>query len=221
MGLLHKNHHHAAPPVASNNVHGMAAPVNPAGHAPISNHHAPGMHAPHPGPAPNTAGPHRHDLLNKLDPTVDSRSGGVQLMGPGIPPNAMSQQPMTAGAGNYTTAAPYHNSRVADTVDPRVDTRADRHVMHGAGPMATGPEAGYSHHSTRMGDTVDPRMEPGLDHRAHGGMRGPASVPRGGIAQPGPATKTAGPHHSNLMNRLDPAVDHKATYGGAPQYRTA
>ncbi|VUC38122.1 unnamed protein product [Clonostachys rosea] len=213
MGLLHKNHHHAAPPMASSNVHGTAAPVNPAGNAPINSHHAPGMNALKPGPAPNTAGPHRHDLLNKLDPTVDSQSGGIQLVGPGVPPNAMSQQqPMTAGAGNYTAAAPHHSSRVADTMDPRVDTRADRHVMQGAGPMATGPEGAYGHHSTRMGDTVD--------HRAHGGMRGPASVPRNTAALPGPASKTAGPHSSNLMNRLDPAVDHKATYS-APQYRTA
>jgi len=28
-----------------------------------------------PGPAPNTAGPHRSDLLNKLDPRVDSKTG--------------------------------------------------------------------------------------------------------------------------------------------------
>lgn len=28
-----------------------------------------------PGPAPNTAGPHKSDLLNKLDPRVDSKGG--------------------------------------------------------------------------------------------------------------------------------------------------
>lgn len=31
--------------------------------------------APLPGPAPNTAGPHSSDLLNKLDPRVDSQRG--------------------------------------------------------------------------------------------------------------------------------------------------
>lgn len=28
-----------------------------------------------PGPAPNTAGPHKSDLMNKLDPRVDSQGG--------------------------------------------------------------------------------------------------------------------------------------------------
>ncbi|KAH8895703.1 hypothetical protein GQ53DRAFT_743707 [Thozetella sp. PMI_491] len=29
------------------------------------------------GPASKTAGPHRSNLLNKLDPTVDSRAGNM------------------------------------------------------------------------------------------------------------------------------------------------
>jgi hypothetical protein len=34
-----------------------------------------------PGPAPNTAGPHKHDILNKLDPRVDSNMDGSKTIG--------------------------------------------------------------------------------------------------------------------------------------------
>jgi len=40
-----------------------------------------------------------------------------------------------------------------------------------------------------------------------GGAYGQSVNPMSG---PGPATKTAGPHKSNLLNKLDPAVDSKA-----------
>jgi hypothetical protein len=33
------------------------------------------------GPAPNTAGPHKSDLLNKLDPRVDSDLDGSKTIG--------------------------------------------------------------------------------------------------------------------------------------------
>jgi hypothetical protein len=35
----------------------------------------------HSGPAPNTAGPHKSDLLNKLDPRVDSDLDGSKTFG--------------------------------------------------------------------------------------------------------------------------------------------
>src|SRR5690606_3141789 len=34
-----------------------------------------------PGPAPNTAGPHKSDILNKLDPRVDSNLDGSKTIG--------------------------------------------------------------------------------------------------------------------------------------------
>jgi hypothetical protein len=33
------------------------------------------------GPAPNTAGPHKSDLMNKLDPRVDSNLDGSKTFG--------------------------------------------------------------------------------------------------------------------------------------------
>lgn len=34
-----------------------------------------------PGPAPNTAGPHKQDMLNKADPRVDSDLDGSKTFG--------------------------------------------------------------------------------------------------------------------------------------------
>ncbi|KAL7823671.1 hypothetical protein V8C26DRAFT_433627 [Trichoderma gracile] len=90
-----------------------------------------------PGPAPFTAGPHRHDIMNKLDPTVDSGTGGMQVLASnahtgtntatGV--SGMPGQPAAAGGGlgsnnpynSSGTTAPPHNSRLANALDPRVD----------------------------------------------------------------------------------------------------
>lgn len=85
-----------------------------------------------PGPAPFTAGPHRHDIMNKLDPTVDSGTGGMQVLTGGSHNNTAAagfpgQQPvgqMPAGGGVMGSNNPYgaqHNSRMANALDPRVD----------------------------------------------------------------------------------------------------
>ena len=113
--------------------HGHAAPV-PVGHH-SAPHHAP-VGAALPGPAPNTAGPHRSDLMNKLDPSVDSKTGEVR----GSAAPAAGTVPVHGGAHHaHSHAAP---------------------TMHGAGG-------------------------------------------------PGPAPTTAGPHRSDLLNKLDPTVDSK------------
>ena len=43
--------------------------------------------AQYPGPAPHTAGPHKYDILNKLDPRVDSDLDGSRTIGGGGAPN--------------------------------------------------------------------------------------------------------------------------------------
>lgn len=56
------------------------------------------------GPAPKTAGPHKYDILNKLDPSVDSKTGTTATgYGPGV----------------ETTPGP-HGSKVLNALDPRV-----------------------------------------------------------------------------------------------------
>lgn len=209
-----------------------------------------------PGPAPHTAGPHRHDILNKLDPTVDSRSGGVQILGPGVHPSANPQpqgythgqtanvgQPiqhggvppssMQAGMGmGNGYGQPRHNSRLANAIDPRVDTtttHAQGHAfpagsqappMMASGHPGTAPQAAYGTHSSGMANTMDPRFDHDVDGRAQMGAHGQSHFTRPGeMIHPGPAPNTAGPHRSDIMNKLDPTV-HSKDVVEPRQYRT-
>ncbi|UNI16527.1 hypothetical protein JDV02_002955 [Purpureocillium takamizusanense] len=224
-----------------------------------------------PGPAPHTAGPHRHDLLNKLDPTVDSQSGGAQVLGPGVqgtgrqaavaqpvPPTATAaagggmppgNHAVSGVGGNYTHGPPQHNSRLANTLDPRIDaTVANGQVTTAAAAPAPGtaapgfapgqnagalggvPEGTYGPHRTRAGNALDPTVDSDLDRTPRGmaqqggGAYGATGAVAGGgrvrdERLPGPAPHTAGPHRSDLMNKLDPKVNSKMEGVPARQYR--
>ncbi|KAK0611274.1 hypothetical protein B0T14DRAFT_530071 [Immersiella caudata] len=223
------------------------------------------------GPAPTTAGHHKHDILNKLDPRVDSTQDRR--------PAATMQNP-TAVGNNNIPAGTYgpHNSRIANALDPRVDSDLDGRAQRGGGMpgsnsntgvgvgggmgmtsaaaagsagygagnanihRAGAPEGTYGPHSSRMANALDPRVDSDRDGRGsmgtassgypHDGMvqnqgnygsGGAYGQPVGGAGQhggygvgamsggalPGPAPNTAGPHKSDLMNKLDPRVDSK------------
>jgi len=187
-----------------------------------------------PGPAPNTAGPHRHDVTNKLDPTVDSHSGGAQILGPGInasvqgaPAAATPPATQTEVGNNY---GPQHNSRLANLLDPRVDSSQTRHAVPSgsaaapdvsAPPATNAPQGTYGLHSSRAAHTLDPRVNSHLEGRGCVGLQGqPTAVQSGTVTQPGPAPTTAGPHRHDIMNKLDPTVNSKAATQQA-QYRLA
>ncbi|KAK1831010.1 hypothetical protein QBC39DRAFT_409113 [Podospora conica] len=151
------------------------------------------------GPAKHTAGHHRHDILNKMDPNVDSSRDKVIL-----PPQGTA------------TNGP-HSSRLANKLDPTVDTDAYERANHlgggvhrqaGAGRGTHGAAgAGYGHqqhHQTGVGA--------GYGQPGHAGLtgQGVGAHNPGASYLPGPAPSTAGPHKSDLMNKLDPTVDHKA-----------
>ncbi|KAH6847707.1 hypothetical protein B0I37DRAFT_391512 [Chaetomium sp. MPI-CAGE-AT-0009] len=178
------------------------------------------------GPAPTTAGHHKHDILNKLDPRVDSTH---------------DRQPMPTNNTNTTkipegTYGP-HRSRAANALDPRVDSdldsmRASAAAGTGGGPAPQGShvaEGTYGPHHSRVANAADPRVDSDRDrHRgfgataaggygsgAGGGMMGggQAAAPAAGQYQGGgagvSAPHTAGPHKSGLLNKLDPRVDSK------------
>ncbi|KAL8376199.1 hypothetical protein RB595_007349 [Gaeumannomyces hyphopodioides] len=63
-----------------------------------------------PGPAPNTAGPHKSDMMNKADPRVDSDLDGSKTMG----------QDKTYRSGNATTAMTGRDPLDAAQVPPSV-----------------------------------------------------------------------------------------------------
>lgn len=217
------------------------------------------------GPAPTTAGFHTHDIMNKLDPRVDStqdRRPMATIPGP--------------GGGNNIPEGTYgpHRSRVANALDPRVDSDMDGRGAHagaaaagvggggiGGGGMGGGtarhvpptapgahgthshggnniPEGTYGPHSSRMANALDPRVDSDRDRTVggapggygqqqqppmvHGGAApygspygasqapGAGVQPSVGLSGPGPAPNTAGPHRSDLLNKLDPRVDSKA-----------
>ncbi|EPE09394.1 Dehydrin (type DHN1) [Ophiostoma piceae UAMH 11346] len=146
------------------------------------------------GPAPNTAGPHRHDVLNKLDPSVDSD---------------MSKVSTAAAAG---TAAHTHNANTT------------HHNRHGVSPaIAAGVGAGLGggaahHHNHHNNGVTHGTTAPSAAYNNGGlGVAGTGhqnqyrqnqAVPvTGASGATGPARNTAGPHQSDMVNRLDPTVD--------------
>ncbi|KAJ2979924.1 hypothetical protein NQ176_g2955 [Zarea fungicola] len=241
MGLTsRKNHREYAPEYAPTKPVGAAAPA------------ALSQHSHLPGPAPNTAGPHRHDILNKLDPTVDSQSGGVQILGPGVRPSVQSSgqgythgQPADVAQSTHHSGAlyapqagmgnnygqPLHNSRIANTLDPRVDTtthgqghdfpaQPQGNAMMTSAQTGAAPQGAYGPHSSRTANTMDPRVDSDLDGRAQMGAHG--RMHRSGpsdLIHPGPAPNTAGPHRSDFLNKLDPTVRSKDVVETG-QYRT-
>ncbi|PTB69357.1 hypothetical protein BBK36DRAFT_1137795 [Trichoderma citrinoviride] len=157
-----------------------------------------------PGPAPFTAGPHRHDIVNKLDPTVDSGTGGMQVLSSA--PNTtnaaagVSGMPATGGSTALGSNNPYgtqtqpvHNSRMANALDPRVDftqqqqqgganyyTKGTNVVPGGTAAGATPrhvPEGTYGPHGSRMANAADPRVDSDADrHRIGGTTRAGAAA---------------------------------------------
>jgi hypothetical protein len=133
------------------------------------------------GPAPTTAGPHTHDIMNKLDPRVDSTADHQPVA---VEPHA-------------------HNSKIANVLDPRVDSTVANNTntgatgnMHHSTAGAGYGGAGYGAHNATVGATGGGRTAGGTGPTTH--QASPMS---------GPASRTAGPHSSNLLNKLDPSVD--------------
>ncbi len=121
------------------------------------------------GPAPNTAGPHKYDILNKLDPSVDSDMSKAQ----------------------------HHQHHQNHHMSPAL-----------AAGVGAGAGAGMMHHHDQQ--------HPGHGHHHRedtGAAYGVATHQQQAIpvantmAATGHAHNTAGPHSSDMMNRLDPTVD--------------
>ncbi|KAK4155650.1 hypothetical protein C8A00DRAFT_41747 [Chaetomidium leptoderma] len=166
------------------------------------------------GPAPTTAGHHKHDMLNKLDPRIDS-THDRQAMPQHIP------------EGTYGP----HSSRLANALDPRVDSDLDSartgagagagmgmgaggglvgsgdHTAtataagvgrHGGG--AAVPEGMYGPHSSRAANAMDPMVDsdrdrhvgPGATHGGHQQQYGAVGAGRVAGGAPMMGTTAAG-----------------------------
>jgi len=144
------------------------------------------------------AGPHNSNLANKVDPRVDSDLDGSRNLG-------------TRGTGTTGTGA-YSGTHAGNTAGRHTGTTGGISNSTNAGP-----------HDSNLANKMDPRVDSDLDstgnrHGAntHGGILGSSgthATPGSGTAQ-----NTAGPHNSDLANKLDPRVDAdldgSKTYGG-------
>jgi len=207
----------------------------------------------HHGTAEGVAGPHSSRTANAADPRIDSDLDSSRTVGsgPGHTTHTANTTGGYTGAGtgvigsSGTHGAPVHNSNVANKLDPRVPTGTTgttgtthtgttgtgytgQHTTntHGAGTGThfgntpgnhTGTTGGISHstnagpHDTNLGNKVDPRVDSDLDGKGnrHGANTGGVFGASGSHATPGSGTaqNTAGPHNSDMMNKMDPRVD--------------
>lgn len=144
------------------------------------------------------SGPHNTHLANQADPRVDSDRYGAagNTAGAG-----------GVGAGQYGSTGTHTGSGLTGS-----------HTTHGTGSGLTGTHGstGYSDpsgpHDSRLANQADPRV----DSDRYGGQGNTYGTTQGsgltGTNHPGHvgnsnADKTAGPHGSNLLNKLDPRVD--------------
>jgi hypothetical protein len=104
---------------------------------------------------------------------------------------------------------------LANKADPRVDSDRGQYGTTGGvtagGAYNSNPSStNAGPHSSNLANKADPRVDSDFDNRARhqnlGGTDAPAgssyTTPGSGAAQ-----QTAGPHDSNIANKLDPRVD--------------
>jgi hypothetical protein len=145
------------------------------------------------------AGPHNSNLANRLDPRVDSDLDGSNRTHAGIG---------TAGAG-YGSTHTAHTGTGAHTGRHAGNT-GNSLTGHGTtGGISNSTNAGP--HNSNLANKADPRVDSDLDGKGnrHGAATGGVFGASGSHATPGSGTaqNTAGPHNSDMMNKLDPRVD--------------
>jgi len=196
-----------------------------------------GSHGTHGTHGSDPTGPHDSHLANKLDPRVDSDrygaagntagAGGVgggqytgathgTTHGSGLTGShgtthgsGLTGTHGTTGYGSDPTGP--HDSHLANKADPRVDS--DRYGTAGntagAGGIGGGQYTGTGTHTGTTGGLTG-------THGTHGTHGATGNVGSGN-------STTAGPHNSNLLNKLDPRVDSdldgSKTVGGNQTYR--
>ncbi|OIW23713.1 hypothetical protein CONLIGDRAFT_637679 [Coniochaeta ligniaria NRRL 30616] len=181
-------------------------------------------------------GPHSSRIANAADPRVDSdRDGsrnagaayGTSTTGHGTG-NTFGSSTHT-GTSGFTTGSNAgtregehgpHSSRTANALDPRVDSDRDGSRNAGAayGSTGTGNTFGSSTHTGNQGFGTGHNTGAG-----YGSSTGYDNASGLGHTGPGPAPNTAGPHKSDMVNKLDPRVDSdldgSKTVGGNKTYQ--
>lgn len=108
---------------------------------------------------------------------------------------------------NSTGTTGPHQSRVANKIDPRVDSDADiraRHQPFSGNNYNTATTA--SPHTSNIANKVDPHVDSDLTYQAvPQPYAGPADLT--GTTSAAPATTTTAPHSSSAANKLGPRID--------------
>jgi hypothetical protein len=152
-------------------------------------------------PATTSAGPHGSNVLNKLDPRVDSDADGRTNMGmAAYGPGGANSAATGPAAG---TAGP-HRSNVANKIDPTVDSDADGSRNMGIAAHGPGGHHHHGHHGAAAGGVAGATA---ANNRATGGLTGGIMGGGPNSMASGPAPHTAGPHKLDILNKLDPRVD--------------
>jgi hypothetical protein len=194
------------------------------------------------GPASTTDGPHKSNLMNKADPRVDSDRDYSRNMGANPDRNAdlgRNTHTTTSGTTHSNTlgstgpthtsntlgsTGPTHTSNTLGSTGPTHHTTTAGSGLHSSGA----PEGTYGPHSGRVANAADPRVDSDRDHRGTSGHAFGSTNTTGrnvGLENTyasGPASNTAGPHKSDMLNKADPRVDSdldgSKTYGGNKTY---
>jgi len=152
------------------------------------------------GTAEGVSGPHGTRTANALDPRVDSdRDNSATMGGTGYGSSTGTGYGSTTGTGYGSStgtaegASGPHSTRTANALDPRVDSDRDNSATvggagYGAGNTGYGTGTGY-------GSTTGTGTGTGF---------------AGGISN----STNAGPHGSNVANKLDPRVDSDLDHRG-------
>ncbi|KAH7326146.1 hypothetical protein B0I35DRAFT_405433 [Stachybotrys elegans] len=166
---------------------------------------------------------HNSNAANKLDPRTNTGTGT------GLTGNTHTTG--TSGLNNHSTThgtAPVHNSNAANKLDPRVPTDTStgltgnthttgtsglnsHSTTHGTGPVHNSntmnkldPRTGSSNTTGTTGLTSNAHTTGTSGLNSHSTAHGTTGYNASG---PGPASRTAGPHSSNIANKVDPMTD--------------
>ncbi|KAH6649688.1 hypothetical protein F5144DRAFT_481412 [Chaetomium tenue] len=159
-----------------------------------------------------TQGPHNSRVANAADPRVDSDRDHSSTIGTGRTAGHgefgnTGYEYGSSGYGTGTAEGAHgpHGSRVANALDPRVDSDRDNSRTMGTGTAGTGTGFGSGTTGTHHTPGGFGSGTTGTHHAAGGvgagsgitGMTGTHGAPEG----------THGPHSSRMANAADPRVD--------------
>ncbi|KAL8746262.1 MAG: hypothetical protein Q9190_001688 [Brigantiaea leucoxantha] len=159
-----------------------------------------------------TAGPHSSNVGNKMDPRVDSDMDGSRNMGAHSTTSGLGST-LAGGYGSSTgTSGTGPTSGYGSTTGSGMTGNTGGYGSHttGTGASGTGPTTGYG---TTTGSGTTGNTGGYGSHTTGTGATGTTGAYGGNTTgqsydtSTGPAAGTAGPHKSNLMNKLDPRVD--------------